>query len=92
MAINLDTKIVRNTSLLSSEIDGETVMMSVEQGNYYGINKVGTEIWKLIETPMTVREVCETLVKEYKVDRGVCENEVILFLNELTDEHIIATG
>lgn len=87
--LDLDTKIVRNSGLLDSEIDGETVMMSVEQGNYYGLNQVGTEIWKLIETPTVVRDVCKALVTEYKVDKDICEKEVLSFLNDLTSEKIV---
>ncbi|MCE7992571.1 MAG: lasso peptide biosynthesis PqqD family chaperone [Roseivirga sp.] len=81
--------IVRNGGLLDSEIDGETVMMSVEQGNYYGLNQVGTEIWKLIESPIKVEDICKALVKEYKVEQDTCEKEVLSFLNDLTSEKIV---
>ena len=87
--IDLDMTIVRNSGLLDSEIDGETVMMSVEQGNYYGLNQVGTEIWKLIESPVIVRDICSTLVKEYKVEQSACEKEVLSFLNDLSSEKIV---
>lgn len=87
--IDLDMTIVRNSGLLDSEIDGETVMMSVEQGNYYGLNQVGTEIWKLIESPMVVRDICEALVQDYKVEQATCEKEVLSFLNDLSSEKIV---
>ena len=46
--IQLDSIIVRNVELLDSEIDGEIVMMNIESGKYFGMNKVGSEIWKMI--------------------------------------------
>ena len=75
---------------VSAEVDGEVVMMSVEQGNYYGLDEVGSRIWELVETPSTVTEVCDALVAEFDVDRATCEGDVIRFLQEMADQGLVA--
>ena len=83
MAIGLDEVVVRADDLVSSRLDGETVLMSVDQGKYFGLDNVGSHIWDMIAQPRTVRQICDELMKQFKVDRAVCEADVTGFLEEL---------
>ncbi len=47
--IGPDTIIQRKSDLLFNEIDGEVVMLSVENSEYYGMDKVGSRIWELLK-------------------------------------------
>ena len=38
------------------EVDRTVVMMSVEQGKYFGLEGTGPRIWALLERPRSVRE------------------------------------
>jgi hypothetical protein len=87
--INLDTVVVQTEGLLSSELDGDTVLMGVDQAAYYGLDSTGQRIWSLIDQPRQVSEVCDTLIAEYEVDRTTCEEKVYSFLNELSKEGLI---
>jgi hypothetical protein len=68
---------------------GELVMLSVGAGRYYGLNSVGARIWELLETPMTVAQICDRLCEEYKVEAQECETEVLRFANELVYNGIV---
>ena len=41
----------RNPNLVAANVDGDLVMMSVEQGEYFGITGVGSRVWELLATP-----------------------------------------
>jgi len=43
------TIILRNLSVLTAEVDGEIVMMSIEQGRYFGLDDIGSDIWKRLD-------------------------------------------
>lgn len=75
--------------IVASDIDGETVMMSVENGKYYGLDDIGSRIWKLIEKPIKVSDLIDTLLKKYNVGRETCEKDVLKFLNQLIDDRIL---
>lgn len=79
----------KSTELLASEVGGEIVMMNIESGKYYGINSVGSEIWKLLETPIVVSDICKELIKIYEIDDSTCEAEVLDFLQSLEKENMI---
>ena len=47
-----DTTIIsRSPSVITAEVDGEVVMMSIEQGQYFGLDDIGSDIWKRLEQP-----------------------------------------
>lgn len=81
----------RNEDLLSSDIDGEIVMMSIENGSYYGVNPIGSRIWDIVRNPVKVSDIISVLLKEYDVSKDICEKDVLTFLNTLYNERIIQT-
>lgn len=79
----------RNPELLSSKIDTETIMMSMHDGNYYGLNEVAGRIWEILEKEMTYAELIRNLLEEFDVDESTCRNDVAGFLNKLEDKKLI---
>jgi len=55
------TIVSRSPSVLTAEIDGEVVMMSIEQGQYFGLDDIGSDIWKRIEPPCAFADLIEPL-------------------------------
>ncbi len=70
-------------------MDNETVMMSIEKGEYYGINSVGSRIWELIDSPEKVKDICKTMCEEFNVTPGQCRDDVVYFLNKMAGKGII---
>ena len=87
--IRMDSKIVRDNEIIFSDMDGETVMMSVERGEYYGINPIGSRIWGLLESPKKVSELGDVLQPDYDVTPEQCARDVLLFLNQMLEKGII---
>jgi len=88
---NISTEsIVRQVEdIVASDIDDEKVMMSVEQGQYYSLDPIGSRVWELIEKPVKVSELIDALLPEYDVDRESCERDVLVFLEKLEEEGIL---
>jgi hypothetical protein len=74
---------------LVSDLDTKAVILSLKNGKYYGLNKVGLSIWALIQKPLTVAEIEEALLQEYEVDEETCRREVIEFLEIMIGEELI---
>lgn len=87
--IGLDTVVSQVEEIVASDMDGETVMMSIENGEYYGMDAIGSRIWALIEKPAKVLDLINTLLEGFDVDREMCEKDVLKFLNELNDNKIL---
>lgn len=82
--------VVRNSGLLSTEVDGELVAMSVENGVCYGLNAVGTRIWALIAEPRSIDSLCAQLLQEFAVDAETCRTEVATLIESLRAESLVS--
>jgi hypothetical protein len=87
--IDYAARVCRKNDLLSSTIDGQVVITSIEKGSYIGLEGAGNRIWALIDNPVKVSTICDTLLDEYEVSRKQCKEEVIKFLAKLKDNNLI---
>lgn len=87
--ITLDTVVSRSLDHVSTEINGEAVILSIDQGNYYGMNKVLTAIWSWLDEPVKVADICSRLTATYQVTREVAGADVLKILGELSREGLL---
>lgn len=91
-AVTLDHLIIRNPDLVAADMDGDTVMMSIERGEYYGISGVGSRIWELLERPTTLAAICEIIHAEFEVDEETCLTDARKFILELMDNGLVVSA
>ena len=81
----------RSDGFIHAEVDHEVVALNIDRGTCYGLNPVGSRIWKIIENPVTIDDICSRLMAEYDVDAATCERQVLDLLEELRSEGLITT-
>jgi hypothetical protein len=84
-----ETVFRKSAELLESDVDDEIVALDVNKGQCYGLNAVGSRVWKLLDAPMSLREICSSLQDEYEVTPEVCEAEVGRLLADLQSEGLV---
>ncbi len=84
------TLITRVAGLLATEVDGETVLMHVEQGQYYGLARTAHAIWILLETPHTVSQLCLALQAKYAGPPELIEAETRRFVEKMSVEALVS--
>ena len=87
--LSLATSVVRAAGFADAEVDGEVVALSIDKGICYGLNNVGSRIWRELTVPVSVRDICGRLLCEYRVDQVTCEQEVLALLEELRAEGLV---
>lgn len=83
LQLDAKTRISRNPEILATELEEETVMMNINNGQYYNLTAVGSDVWNMIEQPTEFGAVLEKLQQEYDVDPSICEKEVREFLGDM---------
>jgi coenzyme PQQ synthesis protein D (PqqD) len=58
-------------AVLSRRVADETVLLNLDNEQYYGLEGVGTRFWELIEGGTTFGDAVDTLRVEYRVDHEV---------------------
>lgn len=91
MLFSPNTRIQSTPHQSSSVLGKETIVLNYEAGNYYELNEVGGFIWSLLQAgqELSVQEIKEQLLEEFDVDESVCQQELMLFLDNLFHENLI---
>ena len=89
VAVRDATVISRNPSVLSAEVDGEVVMMSIEQGRYFGLDDIGSDIWKRLDTPRSFAELINRLASDYDADQATIAADVRDLLSRMAEQNVV---
>lgn len=81
------TTVVRDQDIVSSDMDGQVVMMSIAQGKYYGLTGIGSFLWEQLAEPISFEALCQGVLARYQIDAATCEADVREFL-----EHLLQQG
>jgi hypothetical protein len=87
--IALESVVVASKEQLASSIGGETVILGLQSGRYYGVDGVSARVWQIIQEPSRVLDICNAIVSEYEVDPQVCAADVLALLNQMADGRLI---
>ena len=88
-ALVLSGTVVAAKEVLSSELGAEHVLLNLRDGTYYGLEEAGSDIWKLLETPIEVSELCLAICETYDVEPERCRQDVGKLLRELIDRGLV---
>jgi hypothetical protein len=84
-----EDKLSRSEKMLSTDLDQETVLMSIEAGAYYGMAGTARTIWEKLQTPMTFAALVDEMVKQYAITPEACAAELQGFLGEMEQEGLL---
>ena len=87
---NRDRLLIRRAKdAISTELDGETVILNIETGIYSGLDQVGTTIWNALAQPATFLSLKERIMADYEVSEQRCSTDLCAFLDELLNNRLI---
>ena len=76
-------------SVLSRELAGETVLLNLESGVYYGLDAVGTRAWNLLTEERTFDDVCTIMLEEFDVSRDTLRGDLTALVRELCEKQLL---
>ena len=79
----------RSPNHVATDMAGETVVLDMKSGMYYGMEGVAGTIWTLLDQPRTVADIQAAVVAEYEVDVENCERDVMAFVESLRSAGLV---
>ena len=89
MELKINQTLERNPEIINSKIDDEVVMMSIEDGKYYGLDNTGSQIWNILESPQTISHIITQLMDSFDVSEDQCLKDCIPFIEDMLDKNIL---
>jgi coenzyme PQQ synthesis protein D (PqqD) len=83
MAFALTDRATVPDGVVSRELDGETVLLNLETGIYFGLDAVGTDMWRAIREATTLGEALTAVRGQYDVDEATIRTDFLQLADEL---------
>ena len=84
-----ETLISRSTAFLVASIHDEVLMMDVERDCYYGLDDIGSDIWRRLESPCRFGAIADGLAADYDADRAVIAEDVRRLLTDMAAHGVV---
>ena len=80
----------RQPEWLTASINGDVALINRKRRSHFIVNRVGARIWEILETPRTIDDICDLLLKQFNVTPEFCRDQVEKFLREMDKAGVIA--
>lgn len=75
--------------IAETKIGEDTVLLHLESGEYFGLNEVGSFIWRLLKEGMDVNTIASTIADSFSSDLASITKDVGEILDQLVAENLI---
>ena len=89
VTVQLRDSVSRGEHVVSRDLGGESVLLNLDSGQYYGLDEVGGRIWSLLAECQQLRIVHQQLVQEYDVEPAEAERDLLRIVRELNEHGLV---
>ena len=90
--MQLTDRITVSQDVVAREVGGETVLIDLNSGQYFGLDAVGGRVWELLsDAPRNLSEVCDQIEDEFDAPRERIEADLVALTTQLQDQELILT-
>lgn len=76
-------------TVIAQTIAGETVILDLDGGVYFGLDPVGARIWELVADGAPLNAVIDRMVVEYDVSRDRLEQDIDALMTTLLEKSLV---
>ena len=84
-----DQSVLVPAEVVVREVDGEAVLLNLETGKYFGLNRAGSRMFRALSERGSIRDACESLLAEYDVSAEELEADLVDFVATLVDDGLL---
>jgi len=90
--VSLESGVAISEDVVSRDLQGEAVILNLESGTYFGLDRVGTRIWSLLQEGGSLRGVFEAIQQEYDVAPETLERDLLRLVQELRAKGLLSVS
>jgi N-acetylglucosaminyldiphosphoundecaprenol N-acetyl-beta-D-mannosaminyltransferase len=87
--VSNDSEVVATPDQVSCDLAGETVILSVKDSTYYGLDPVGSFVWNLLQERRRVSDIRGEMLRNFDVEPERCERDLLALLEKMADHGLI---
>jgi len=75
--------------VLLRQIEGESVLLNINNERYFGLDEVGTRMWATLTSADSIQAAYEALLGEYEVDPKQLRQDLQILIEKLVENGLI---
>jgi len=82
----------RRENMIAADVGDEAVILDIQSGYFFQLNRTAAQIWGLLEAPTSVGALCASMAESHSVDPALCHDDVVEFIADMRDRELISIG
>lgn len=79
----------RTKDVLYHDLDQETVLLSLDKGEYFSLNPTGAFLWRQLSSEQTLEHLCAAAAAEFGVETEKVEGDIRSFLADMSEAGLL---
>lgn len=84
-----DQSVIVPAEVVVREVDGEAVLLNLETGKYFGLNRAGARMFRALSERGSIRGACTSLIAGYDVSAEQLEADLVELVATLVDNGLL---
>lgn len=89
MPLSFAMRVTVPADVLITAVDGESVLLNLENESYFGLDEVGTRMWTVLTTSTSIRSAYEALLGEYDVEPQKLRQDLETLIQQLQKHGLV---
>lgn len=90
--INRDDFLIKDNDVLFTSMGEDAVLLHVQRGDYYSLNRVGARLWLLTDGSKKISDLAAEITQEFDISPEEAEKDIIELAEQLAKEGLVKVG
>lgn len=84
-----DARVRIAPSVYARAFGSEIILLEFHRGEYYGLDEIGAEIWRLLENGSTLAAAADAMVARYEVTREEALRDIVALVERMKEGSLV---
>lgn len=84
-----NTRLQQASNVTYENVAGEAILIHLDTGAYFSLNKVGTQFWEMLDGSQTIAQQARTLAEQYDVDSAMVRDDLLELAVAMQEENLV---
>lgn len=87
--MNPNTVLTRSDDVTFQVVADEAILIRLDTGTYFSLNKVGTQFWQMLDGQQTIGQHAAAVANQYQVDGAMVTADFVELAAKLAAEKLV---
>jgi hypothetical protein len=89
MTLSFNQRVRVPEDVLVRELDGESVLLNLATSAYFGLDGIGTDMWRALTASDSIQAACEVVLAEYDVSPETLQRDMQELVEKLVGHGLL---